>query len=156
MEHLDLETVLSLALRGERSAHFDVCCFCREQYALALDYLAFEAKMVADENADDLQPYGDSNQQYRLAAETGLDTTPLFRLRRTWYLRNSSIILRVIEDTQKQILIGFFIAERPEEQGMRIRFDGIREEFIPDSNGVFEIGIASIDIEPMSVTLLPS
>ncbi|MBR9977906.1 MAG: hypothetical protein KFH87_07440 [Bacteroidetes bacterium] len=123
---------------------------------MALDYLAFEAKMIEEDNTDDSHSCGDSSQQYRLAAETGLGTAPLYRLRRTWYLRNSSIILRVIEDTQKQILTGFFIAERPEDQGMHIRFDGIRGEFIPDSNGVFEIGPASIDIEPMSVTLLPS
>jgi hypothetical protein len=77
----------------------------------------------------------------------------MFRLRRTWYLNNNSVVLRVIEDMQRKVLTGFLITEQFKSVQARIRFDGIDKEFIPDLNGVFEIGSANIDIEPMQVTV---
>jgi hypothetical protein len=154
MEHHDLNTLLFLARRASPSAHMDDCCFCREQYELAIDFLSVAAGTGEDRAESAERGYPNPGLQYRLAAQTGELMIPQFRLRRTWYLKNNAVILRVIEDTQQQRLTGFFIAEREEDRQLRIRFDGIDGDFMPDSNGVFEIGAASIDIEPMNVTLL--
>ncbi len=151
MEHHDLKTLLSIARRGQPSAHMDACSFCREQYELALDFLSSAGEVMETPGIEDA---GHRSVPYRLAAQTTASALPQYRLRRTWYLNNNAAILRVIEDTLEQQLTGFFIAERSEDQKIRIRFDGIDREFVPDSNGVFEIGTSSIDIEPMKVILL--
>lgn len=157
MMHHDLKTLLLLARCGEPSAHMDRCSFCAEQYDLARDFLASAAEMMQDDpETGDPRFMGYAQEQYRLAAQTAGSLIPQYRLRRTWYLNNNAVILRVIEDTQRQQLTGFFIAAESEDQKMHIRFDGIDREFIPDINGVFEIGLSSIDIEPMSVTLHPA
>lgn len=155
MDHHDLITLLSMARTGRSSPHIDACAFCREQWDLAVDLLASMAALPEfDANAVDNPDPGVVSPSYRLAAQTMDSLLPQFRLRRTWYLKNNSVILRVIEDTRRQLLTGFFIAEHPEDLRLRIRFDGIEREFRPDDNGVFEIGAASIDIEPMKVSLL--
>ncbi len=154
MEHHDLKTLLSLARRGEPSAHMHACSFCREQFALAMDFLSSAGEMMQESDAVPSEGSGYRQTAYRLAAQSSAAAVPQYRLRRTWYLNNNAAILRVIEDTLEQQLTGFFIAERSEDQHIRIRFDGIDREFVPDSNGVFEIGTSSIDIEPMKVILL--
>ncbi len=157
MMHHDLKTLLHLARCGEPSVHMGACSFCREQYDLARDFLASAAEMMpADLDTSGSRRAAYSQVPYRLAAQTSTSMIPQYRLRRTWYLNNNAVILRVIEDTQRQILTGFFIAAQSEDQKLRIRFDGIDREFIPDTNGVFEIGLSSIDIEPMNVTLHPA
>jgi hypothetical protein len=157
MEHLSIQQLLMLACRGESPAHVAECAFCREQLDLAADYLAFSEKIalqrmsemaVSDEVTESVE-----SVNYRLAAQT-FDLGPvMFRLRRTWYLNNNSVVLRVIEDMQRKVLTGFLITEQFKSVQARIRFDGIDKEFIPDLNGVFEIGSANIDIEPMQVTV---
>lgn len=155
MEHHNLITLLAMARLGRPSPHMETCSFCREQYELALDLLsATEAMHEGAQHGAEREEHRMRPSSYRLAAQTADTLIPQFRLRRTWYLKNNAVILRVIEDTQRQLLTGFFIAERFEDQRLRIRFDGIERDFTPDNNGVFEIGAASIDIEPMNVTLL--
>ncbi|MCB2206130.1 hypothetical protein KQI65_15415 [bacterium] len=156
MKHLDMKDILTLARRGERTSHLDACSFCREHYQMAVDYLAFSPDMVRGED----QSINDTGHQsmygaqtYRLAAQTVETASPMFRLRRTWYFDNNARILRVIEDIPRGILTGFFIGER-EDRALGIRFDGLDEEYHPDQNGVFEIGSANINIEPMKVTLV--
>ncbi|MDT8324333.1 MAG: hypothetical protein RRA94_09485 [Bacteroidota bacterium] len=156
MKHLGMKDLLSLARKGEQSTHLDACSFCREQYQLAVEFLAFSPDTVRREEDSIQQAEGPSafrQSQYRLAAQTTQSVTPMFRLRRTWYFDNNSMILRVIEDLQRGILTGFFITERNREE-LRIKFDGLDEVFQPDRNGVFEIGSATINIEPMKVILV--
>lgn len=151
MEHLTIQQLLTHARRGETPAHTAACAFCREQLALAQEYLAIATvdEITSVRGGDDFQ----QDAGYRLAAQT-LDFGPvMFRLRRTWYIDNNSVILRVIEDMQRKVLTGFFISENLRAVQTRIRFDGIDREFMPDLNGVFEIGSANIDIEPMNVTV---
>lgn len=149
-----------LACRGERPVHVAECAFCREQLDLAKDYLAFSEKIAQQRmsemaSSDEPQEFV-SSANYRLAAQT-LDIGPvMFRLRRTWYLNNNSVVLRVIEDMQRKVLTGFLISEHEKSAHTRVRFDGIDKEYTPDLNGVFEIGSASIEIEPMNVTLSAS
>jgi hypothetical protein len=152
MEHLTIQQILFIARRGEESEHASECAFCQEQLELACDFLSFSH---ADESmlgvcAEEIPV----NSGYRLAAQSLEPGSAMFRLRRTWYLQNNSIVLRVIEDLQKNILTGFFISEMGEMAHVRIRFDGIDREYVPDLNGVFEIGSASIDIEPMNVSVI--
>lgn len=155
MDHHDLITLLSMARAGRSSPHMAACSFCREQFELAVDLLASTAVTEEfDGSAQEKLDPGSLPPSYRLAAQTADALQPQFRLRRTWYLKDNSVILRVIEDTRRQLLTGFFIAEHAEDLRLRIRFDGIEREFHPDDNGVFEIGSASIDIEPMKVFLL--
>lgn len=157
MAHHDLTSLLSMARYGKPSLHMDSCSFCREQYDLALDFLSSTPEMFrSSDDAAEPDERGHRSAPYRLAAQTVNAVVPQYRLRRTWYLNNNAAILRVIEDTQRQSLTGFFIAEHLGDHDVRIRFDGIEQEFVPDVNGVFEIGIAGIDIEPMKVTLLRS
>lgn len=154
MKHLDMKTILALAMRGETASHLDVCSFCSEQYQLAVDFLAFSPDDVHREEKTYEEAAVTIPPSWRLAAQHAQPASPLFRLRRTWYFNTDGSILRVIEDTQKQVLTGFFISERRPEGMPRIRFDGISEDFRPDTNGVFEIGAASINIEPMQVTIV--
>lgn len=154
MKHLEMKDLLAMARKGERSSHLDACSFCREQYQLAVDFLAFSPDTVhGEENGMGQGEEASGYRQYRLAAQTTQSVTPMFKLRRTWYFDNNSMILRVIEDLQRGMLTGFFISERSREQ-LRIKFDGLEQEYQPDRNGVFEIGSASINIEPMKVTLV--
>jgi hypothetical protein len=156
MKHLEMKDLLTLARKGERSSHLDACFFCREQYQLAVEFLAFSPDTVHGEELSmhmDGQAAGYRRSEYRLAAQTAEAVTPMFRLRRTWYFENNSMILRVIEDLHRGVLTGFFISERSREQ-LRIKFDGLENEYQPDRNGVFEIGSASINIEPMKVILV--
>ncbi|MDX9758460.1 MAG: hypothetical protein RBU27_04785 [Bacteroidota bacterium] len=144
-----------MARAGRSSPHLETCAFCREQFELAVDLLAAMATTPEiDANATENLDSGVLPPSYRLAAQTTDAQLPQFRLRRTWYLKNNSVILRVIEDTRRQLLTGFFIAEHAEDLQLRVRFDGIEQDFRPDDHGVFEIGAASIDIEPMKVFLL--
>ena len=155
MEHHDAQALLTMARRGESSPHLSICSFCREQYEYALELLS--TLSATGDAAEARDPKGDPAMRpaaYRLAAQTAEAAAPLFRLRRTWYLNNNAVILRVIEDTLRQQLTGFLIAEDERDRPQRIRFDGIEREFLPDRNGVFGIGAASIDIEPMTVTLI--
>ncbi|PLX32016.1 MAG: hypothetical protein C0600_04025 [Ignavibacteria bacterium] len=158
MNHLDMKELLTLARRGAQSEHLESCSFCSEQYQLAVEYLQFTPDMVHKEDSPggepDIQEYGRST--YRLAAQSAPNASPVFRLRRTWYFENNSTILRVIEDVQRSLLTGFYISEREGKDAPRIRFDGIEKEFTPDINGVFDIGDAAINIEPMTVTLVRS
>lgn len=151
MEHYSNHQILMFASRGESPAHVNECAFCREQLILANEYLVFESEQEVeiDDPEDDYSPY----LSYRLAAQTSETGQAMFRLRRTWYLENNSVVLRVIEDLQRKVLTGFMISERPRIAHAQIRFDGIDRVFVPDLNGVFEIGSASIDIEPMIVTV---
>jgi hypothetical protein len=156
MSHLDMKTLLTLAMRGETSSHFEVCSFCREQYQLAVEFLSFSPDHVQENELASAAAIAKSPPAYRLAAQTSDVVSPMFRLRRTWYFDRYGSILRVIEDTQRQVLTGFFISDRQYSDCLRIRFDGIDEEFRPDVNGVFEIGPAGINIEPMQVTVINS
>lgn len=157
MAHHDLTKLLTMARLGQPSEHMESCCFCTEQYELARDFLTSALDILhsseSEGSQEDLRLH---SMPYRLAAQTVNVSVPQYRLRRTWYLDNNAAILRVIEDTQRKSLIGFFIADRHGEHDIRIRFDGIEQDFTPDDNGVFEIGMAAIDIEPMKVTLLRS
>jgi len=150
MKHYTTTQLLALVLKGETSEHLDVCAWCTEQYEFGRQYLEYDV---------DEQGYGPPCRQrseYRLAAQSSESAQPMFRLRRTWYLGANAAILRVLEDTQRKRLTGFFISEQPPRPGTRIRFDGIDQDFTPDSNGTFEIGAAGIDIEPMNVIILTS
>lgn len=153
MEHHDIVTLLTMARQHRPSAHLDECAFCREQYEHALDLLTMFDGAEEDFSIGS-EEYPARHFSYQLAAQTGEAPSPLFRLRRTWYLRNNAVILRVIEDTARQRLTGYLIAESNPERPIRVRFDGLEKEFRPDGNGVFEIGASSIDIEPMNVTLV--
>ena len=157
MKHPDMKNLLTLARRGERIPHLDACSFCMEQYQLAVEFLSFSPDTVHEERGS-IREEGSGisyeRRAYRLAAQTPDSTTPMFRLRRTWYFDNNSKILRVIEDIQRGVLTGFFITERETKRDISLRFDGIDKNFMPDHNGVFEIGSASINIEPMQVTLV--
>jgi len=156
MKHLEMKDLLDMARKGQRSSHLDACFFCREQYQLAVEFLTFSPETVDGEDASfgaEEAAVGYRRSEYRLAAQSAEAVTPMFRLRRTWYFENNSMILRVIEDLHRGVLTGFFIAERSREQ-LRIKFDGLEEAYQPDQNGVFEIGAASINIEPMKVTLV--
>lgn len=155
MEHHDITALMSMARLRAPSAHLDYCAFCREQYGYALELL--DVLDGSDQEAFDragIEEVGLRVASYKLAAQTGESAAPLFRLRRTWYLQNNAVILRVIEDTVRQRLTGYLISEPDPERNLRVRFDGLKAEFEPDQNGVFDIGAASIDIEPMNVTLV--
>jgi hypothetical protein len=159
MKHPDMKELLTLARRGERIPHLEACSFCMEQYQLAVEFLQFSPDTVHEERGwiqeeGATLPY--ERRAYRLAAQSTDTMPPMFRLRRTWYFDNNSKILRVIEDIQRGVLTGFFITEREAKGDIRLRFDGIDKDFLPDHNGVFEIGSANINIEPMQVTLLGS
>ena len=151
MKHLEMKSILALAMRGESASHLDVCSFCREQYQLAVEFLSFSPDAIRQEEETGIAITQLAPASWRLAAQSNDISAPLFRLRRTWYFNTDGSILRVIEDTQRQILTGFFISERRPSKDLRIRFDGIDSDFIPDINGVFEIGAATINIEPMQV-----
>ena len=130
MKHLDMKDLLSLARKGEESSHLDACSFCREQYQFAVEFLTFSPDTVRDEEDGTRrqhEPQAYVSQTYRLAAQTAQPVTPMFRLRRTWYFDNNSVILRVIEDIQRERLKGFFIAESGSREGLSIKFDGIDE-----------------------------
>lgn len=155
MEHHDITALMAMARRRDPSAHLDHCAFCREQYAYALELLdILDGNGLESFDREGLDGVGPRAASYRLAAQTGEAVAPLFRLRRTWYLQNNAVILRVIEDTVRQRLTGYLISEPDPEHRLRVRFDGLKTEFQPDRNGVFDIGAASIDIEPMNVTLV--
>ena len=156
MKHLDMKALLAFAMREEIPSHLAECSFCSEQYQLAVDFLSFSPDEVPESDTDAAGTAGLSPPAYRLAAQVAAPTSPLFRLRRTWYLDKYGSILRVIEDTRRQVLTGFFISDRKDTERLRIRFDGIDAEFQPDANGVFEIGAAGINIEPMQVTVIHS
>ncbi len=151
MRHLSMQQLLAAALRDEPPAHISECAFCGEQYDLAVDYLRFEQSEA--EGMEGMSSPLPSAPQYRLAAQTAEQDLPMFRLRRTWYLDGNSTILRVIEDTQRKLLTGFLITEPASTLRRIVRFDGIERSFSPDKNGVFEIGSANIDIEPMNVVV---
>lgn len=158
MKHLDMKELLTLARRGGHSDHLDTCVFCSEQHQLAVEFVQFAPDRVHGEGTDhDSIASGENGRQrYRLAAQSAPMDTPIFRLRRTWYFENNATILRVIEDVPRKMLTGFIISERGAQDIPKIRFDGIDREFLPDVNGVFDIGDAGINIEPMTVTLLRS
>ncbi len=155
MAHHDLTALLTLARQEKPSVHMESCSFCMEQYDLAVDFLTAAPEMLQsgerEEATDDVRHKA---MPYRLAAQTANTAIPQYRLRRTWYLDNNAAILRVIEDTVRKSLTGFFIGDHLGAPDIRIRFDGLEQEFVPDINGVFEIGVSEIDIEPMKVTLL--
>jgi hypothetical protein len=153
MNHLDMKELLALASKGERSDHLDDCSFCSEQYQRVVDSIESSPDTVLGEEG--MEAFETIRDQKRSGnRQPTQPVTPVFRLRRTWYFENNSMILRVIEDIQREVLTGFFISERGLKDLPRIHFDGIDREFTLDTNGVFEIGAASINIEPMNVTLL--
>ena len=156
MTHLDMSELLAAARSGTWTQHLDDCSFCREQYQLAVEFLAFSPDTVQQEDERGQGAAGQAlpgRKGYRLAAQTAQAVSPMFRLRRTWYLDNNARILRVIEDLEEETLTGFFISEHGGKEHVHIRFDGIEQDFSPDHNGVFSIGPASIDIEPMQVSI---
>ena len=155
MKHLEMEEVLALARRGERHPHMDECMFCAEEFAMAIELLDFETDMTSATAAgSDRELPVSVVSAYRLAAQSGETGNPMFKLRRTWYFDEDSAILRVIEDTERQTLTGFFISDRKELRSAGIRFEGLEGDFVPDRNGMFRIGPAAIDIEPMKVHLI--
>jgi hypothetical protein len=148
MKHLTTEQILLAARTQHEHQHFRECSFCREHYALAQEFLNFDPASVQPEDT-----MVNGNTGYRLAAQTEENPAQLFRLRRTWYLDRDTSIVRVVEDLQRSILTGFLISE-DKASTVRVRFEELGKEFIPDEKGMFEIGPSNTQVESMHVHLL--
>ena len=149
--HLEIAEIIRLALIGEYHSHFQDCAFCREQYedALAID------QFIADEDSGTItsEPAEILQTEYRLAAQSEDEVAEKTHVRRTWYFEAGETILRVMEDTEKQILYGHLITAPERLRLIVVHFSGIEEAFRPDENGLFEIGSATLQIEKMEATV---
>jgi hypothetical protein len=154
-EHLDPHTIITLALRGESHPHLERCAACRTLHVQARSLAAFDPEaangdlLPADEGDTFVSP-----PAYRLAAQDVLaDDAPVV-VRRTWYLDNATVLVRVIDDHDEQCLYGHVITDPLRLAGIAIRFSGIDADFLPDERGMFRIGASDLAIETMDATLL--
>ncbi len=91
--------------------------------------------------------------RFRLAAQGGSEHLEELVWRQTWYLEEGQVVIRVVEDTEEALLLGYVLCNPDRLSTLRIRFSGLEQSFLPDPAGRFVIGPASIDIEPMRVQL---
>jgi hypothetical protein len=146
ISHLSELRLVQIARSGEDDPHLYECAFCREQY----DALREMLLGAPQEQRAGTHP-GDSS--FRLAAQSEADTDEDQRWRQTWYLEDGALVIRVIEETEKQRLTGFCIGDPERYAALRIRFSGLQDVFTPDAQGRFDIGPSSIEIEPMRVDI---
>jgi hypothetical protein len=145
--HLSDIALVVLAASRKTHPHLSECAYCREQYEalVAMEELE-EAEAEIAENPEA------AAGRYRLAAQSGMEADVGLLPRQTWYLDQGRVLLRVFEEHAER-LIGYVICAPERLPGMRIRFSGIEESFVPGPDGSFVIGEAELPIEPMTVTL---
>lgn len=152
-EHLDPHTIITLALRGESHEHITQCAACRTLYAQALSLRDFNAQEdlagTADPDASAVH-----TPHYRLAAQDALAADAPVVVRRTWYLDNATVLVRVVEDHEAQCLFGHVITDPDRLAGIAIRFSGIDADFHPDETGMFHIGASDLAIETMDALIV--
>jgi hypothetical protein len=153
MTHLEIHEILELAMRGTHHDHLDECAFCREEYDNAVELMSFEASALSHSGSDADEPV-EWSRQFRLAAQDSDSPATDTHVRRTWYLENGTVVLRVMEDTERGMLYGHLIIDPSRVASISIRFSGIDQEYRPDTSGTFLIGSASIEIEKMDVLLM--
>lgn len=149
--HLRIPEIIRLAMKGEYHTHFLDCAFCREQYEDALHLESFLEGVAEIQSADSTAETPPSS--YRLAAQSSDDVSNATYVRRTWYLEDGNVILRVMEDTEKQILYGHLVIDPERLATSVVRFSGIDMDFSPDDRGLFDIGSTSMEIERMEVAV---
>ena len=145
-EHIPEAQLVQLARSGEAHAHLTECVFCREQLEQLRELFGDEQRSI------DAQP-GSPERKFRLAAQSAPDIADDIVWRQTWYLDDGQIVVRVVEDSREGVLIGYLLADPLPEEGLRVRFSDIDAAFVPDADGRFVIGPASIEIEPMLVLI---
>lgn len=161
-EHLDPHTIITLALRGESHPHIEHCAACRTLHAQARSLATFDADAAshdADAAGDEHHTVADGDTftaapRYRLAAQDQHPGDAPVVVRRTWYLDNATVLVRVIDDRDEQCLLGHVITDPDRLAGIAIRFSGIDADFLPDERGMFRIGASDLAIETMDATLL--
>lgn len=153
MTHLEIDKILELAMRGDTHEHFAECAFCREQYNDAVELLNFEASALNLSGRDADEPV-EWSRQFRLAAQDSDSPATDTHVRRTWYLESGTVVLRVMEDTERGMLYGHLIIDPSRYPTISIQFSGIDQEFRPDTKGTFLIGSATIEIEKMDASLV--
>lgn len=151
--HLEMHEIFRLAMTGEHHEHLDSCSFCRNEFDDALELLQSEASSASVYQQAD-QQWSIGHRQYRLAAQDADLAVADTHVRRTWYLENGSVVLRVMEDPERGILYGHLIVAPERFSTIAIRFSGIEADFHPDQKGIFEIGPAAIEIERMEAVLI--
>lgn len=152
-EHLDPHTIITLALRGETHEHIAQCAACRTLYAQALSLRDYDAQAYRAETDDD-EAYAEHTPHYRLAAQDALAADAPVVVRRTWYLDNATVLVRVVDDHETQCLYGHVITDPDRLAGIAIRFSGIDADFQPDATGMFHIGASDLAIETMDAMLV--
>ena len=155
-EHLDPHTIITLALRGGSHPHIEHCAACRTLHAQARSLATFDAD-TATGDAHDTTADSDAFTAapgYRLAAQDEHPGDAPVVVRRTWYLDNATVLVRVIDDRDEQCLLGHVITDPDRLAGIAIRFSGIDADFLPDERGMFRIGASDLAIETMDATLL--
>ncbi len=153
-EHLDPHTIITLALRGESHPHLSVCAACRTLHEQACSLCEYQ---LPDDTAVDHEQdvrFEAGTPRYRLAAQDRIDAESPVIVRRTWYLANTTVLLRVIEDRDEQCLHGHVITDPDRLARITIRFSGIDADFRPDESGMFRIGAGDLPVESMDAELI--
>ena len=143
--HIPEVELIQLARTDGSHPHCATCAFCKEQLEQLRSMLMTESPPLPESSP--------APDRFRLAAQGGSEEVEELIWRQTWYFEEGQIVLRVVEDPEEGLLIGYVLCDSDRLSTLRIRFSGLEMSFLPDPAGRFIIGPASIDIEPMSVQL---
>lgn len=144
--HIPEPELVQIARDGGNHPHCDDCACCREQLA--------QIRQMLEDVAPPQSAEGAQAKPFRLAAQGAAPAVEETRWRQTWYLEDGGVVLRVVENHREDLLVGYLLCDSGRLPGLRVRFSGIDEDFLPDAEGRFVIGPSSIEIEPMSVRLM--
>ncbi|MFZ1729084.1 MAG: hypothetical protein WBQ23_02650 [Bacteroidota bacterium] len=148
--HLSEIALVVLAARRAPHPHIESCSWCREQYETLITMEDMEGEEDVEEPAT--AAAHSVNGNFRLAAQSNIETDSALILRQTWYLDEGKVLLRVFEEAPNG-LVGYVICESERLHRLRVRFSGITDPFSLNADGSFRIGSSDIPIEPMTVTL---
>lgn len=151
--HPDPHAIITLALRGESHPHIMHCAACRMLHEQAVSLYTFDAHATADVDPADDDSLPVARAGYRLAAQDALTGEAPVVMRRTWYLENATVLVRVMEDRTEHCLYGHVITDPDRLAGIAIRFSGIDADFLPDETGMFRIGADDLEIETMDAVI---
>ena len=143
--HIPEPELIQLARTGGAHPHCAECAFCSEQLTQLRSMLGQEQFPLPGQ-----RPPPD---RFRLAAQGGAEEIEELIWRQTWYFEEGQIVLRVVEDPEEDVLLGYVLCDPERLSTIRVRFSGLETSFLPDPAGRFVIGPPSIDIEPMTVQL---
>ncbi len=151
--HLDVAELFRLVRIGAAHPHLSVCSFCREQFEEVRELEEFRPESAEPALAP---PWVSTTARasYRLAAQDQELEKASHHPRRTWYLEDGAVVLRVMEDEQHARIFGHLIISPDRLATVRVRFSGIDKDFTPSADGVFDIGESALGIERMDAHLL--